>query len=203
MNNALKITLLILIALSFVLLTGCDKTQLQDPVNSEDVDSLEKTSDSITLDEYDCYGWAVWSTKLRQYSKVLGYIPTQHFSKTDTSSEACIIEWKDNHAGYISYKTAEYIYVSEWWDHEVQYNYYYPPNFTHPDAGNVEFWWKKDPQVSLSVNISGPTELEPAEADDFTAYPNGGAGTYANYKWWKRNDGGTYSSEQEKDKKKR
>jgi len=44
--------------------------------------------------------------------------------------------------------------------------------------------------LPLSVNITGPTILDPNEMGTFIAQPSGGSGTYINYRWWERNDEG-------------
>ena len=42
----------------------------------------------------------------------------------------------------------------------------------------------------VSVQITGPTQLQPAQAGTFTANPSDGFSPYTNYRWWKRNDEG-------------
>ncbi|HCK99330.1 MAG TPA: hypothetical protein DHW42_04405 [Candidatus Marinimicrobia bacterium] len=51
------------------------------------------------------------------------------------------------------------------------------------------------PPLPLSINISGPTSQPPHQPNNFTANPSGGSGTYTNYQWWYRNDGGTVPRE--------
>lgn len=191
MNNGLKITLLVLIAMSFVLLTGCDKAQVQEPVSAENLNSAENNNLERVMYEYTCRGWAVYKTNLIAQNKQLQYIPDNLFSHTDDMWDACIIEWENDHVGYITTHNAQYIWVSEYVLGEEENNCYYPPDYTHATAGDLEYWWEKDPNVALYVNISGPTELEPSEIDDFTAYQGGGCTEYYDYyKWWKRNDEG-------------
>jgi len=48
-----------------------------------------------------------------------------------------------------------------------------------------------NPPPPLSVDISGPTHLDPDEYGTFTANPSGGYTPYTNYQWWYRNDEGT------------
>jgi len=43
----------------------------------------------------------------------------------------------------------------------------------------------------LYVTITGPTYLQPSQVGTFIANPSGGSGSYTNYRWWKRNDGGS------------
>ncbi|MFH2048919.1 MAG: FlgD immunoglobulin-like domain containing protein, partial [bacterium] len=42
----------------------------------------------------------------------------------------------------------------------------------------------------LSLTITGPTSLQSGQTGTFTANPSSGSGTYVNYRWWKRIDGG-------------
>ena len=65
MNTGMKITLLILIALSFVLITGCDKTQIQEPEKSPEMNQKEGSDLSkITEETFNCRGYAVYKTNL-------------------------------------------------------------------------------------------------------------------------------------------
>lgn len=187
MKIALKLMLLIIFAGSFVVYTSCDKAQITEAENTEDMSSEPNQILLKTTGTYDCYGWAVHKTLLEQYEEYLEYIPPKEFSTTSNRYDACIIQWTGNHAGYIMYQTSYYIKVSEWWMNGEQVNYYYPPSFNHPDAGSVKYWWEKDPPPLL-VSISGPTYFDSHEIGTFTANPKDGAGTYSNYRWWKRND---------------
>jgi hypothetical protein len=180
-------------------------------MKSSDMDQQEVSDLSkITEETFNCRGYAVWKTNLDNYlNRSIGCIPDNLFSTTETEEDAVICEWSNDHAAYIShyYQNGD-ITVNEYcgtWDPEIQTNTYYAPDYTHPlSAGGITAWWEKDPNVTFYVNISGPTELEPAEADDFTAYQGGGClEYYDDYKWWKRNDGGSFSAEQDKDKKKK
>ncbi|MHB2156508.1 hypothetical protein ACX8XN_19210 [Calditrichota bacterium GD2] len=42
--------------------------------------------------------------------------------------------------------------------------------------------------ITLSVNISGPTFLNPSQSGTYAAHPSGGSGTYTDYEWWERKD---------------
>ena len=140
---------------------------------------------------------AVKWTGLKQYPTSLGYVQDKEFSTTSDPSKAIIIEWdgerQGDHAAKI--KTSDYyngaIDVREFvrtWSPQIQDNTYYPP-YNHPVVDNnfVVYWWKRDPP-SLKLNISGPTEIHTGEYGPFFAIPEGGAGTYNNNRWWKRND---------------
>ena len=45
-----------------------------------------------------------------------------------------------------------------------------------------------NPNYFLSVNITGPNNLNSGQSGTYTAHPSGGSGSYTNYEWWERRD---------------
>ena len=197
MKLASKLISIIILATLLMITSGCEKTHIYEAVTSEDANPEEAYDLSKKKDVtrgWNCRGYAIWKTGLPSYYETSkGYIPTNLFSETDDSTDAVICEWGSYHAAYIRYIDGEGdLYVSEFgssWNPQIQDNCYEPP-YDHPlSPYGVTKWWEKDPSTSLSVNISGPTSLDPGVNGTFTANPSGGCLEYENYRWWKRNDG--------------
>jgi len=71
-------------------------------------------------------------------------------------------------------------------DHWQDGNTTNPRTFAPVDHATITAYFKAE----LHVFISGPTYRQPDQIGTFTANPAGGTGTYTNYKWWKRTEGG-------------
>ena len=197
MKLIIKSALLIILAVLFFVVSNCEKSQIYDSVNTGDVSSIENQRMSKEKADYTCYGYAVEKALLEQYSPFITQVPEKEFSTTDTKEDAILVEWQSDegahdHGAYkIGFKMYDSLHVDEY---AAAFNphageHTYPVPYDHPlsDDDNV-VWWEKDPP-DMTNEITGPTSLDPSQTGEFTANPDGGAGTYKNYEWWRRNDG--------------
>jgi len=198
MNTGLKLTLLMIFALAFALFTVCERSQINEAVDTEDVSALEKQNVSLTKgvqekSGWDCWGWAVYRTKVHNQDQMMGCFPEAIFSETTDPTKAILCQWCNDHGAFVSsYVASSHVKVdeyAEWFDPHEQYgNDYDYPNYTHPLSNcAITKWWKKDAPAIL-VTIRGPTVIHSGETGTFTAFRSGGNGDYRNYRWWKRND---------------
>jgi hypothetical protein len=203
MKKALYFLLMAVFVLSFIIMTGCEKSQMTETEKTEEL-SAEASPGLLAKSmstSWTCHGWAL--NKANPYAgyphEAENIITQPYVEQKDGPAWHRIIEWQKDHSGFILSYTAgspSQIITWEWLTKTLEdvYRTYYEyiddyynwdqDQCGDPFAGEVQYWWRVIPQPDVEVEIDGPSQLDWDEEGEFYADAEKGYEPYSNYKWW-------------------